>query len=596
MFKASEEYARPIWDTRIRDFNLYVGNVTPKKYKSEANFHVPYCSTLLNNVLPLLTARLPESKVIPRNSDRDREAARKMEALLQYTFDINKYDLTFINTIQTSMLSGSGWLRVGWNWQDTKTDHASITLIDSYRVYPHSRKVSLDDNWPIFIVTEMTKAEMIEAGWDKTAIHNLSKSSLKTQTYRRQILQSLGMSAKEFETGTNPKDDVYEVIEVMGNMDLSFEDTSEKALEQGYLVIANRESLINLDSSKDKEQFASPYNFKKIPLCLFPYETIPDILLGIGFITPIASQQEELDALENMKADNYKRRNNPPIIVRRSGNVDLSTLQFVAATPWEVNENGDIQPYESPDLAPSIDNQQGMVKSVMQARTGANDVLLVDDATTLKGGNSATGAAIANENTKTRFRPHATRIDLLNERLGEMLINLYQDPRFFDREKELAIADEDGNNKLQKVGPKDVKGDLEFRVTSASSIASSADSKLQRALNLKEIYIQDPTINQDEMDKQVFDNAEGYDYTKVKRPMQSMNTDAQGTLEQLTALAQSPQFSQLPPDQQQQILGQIKQLSQHLQAGAPQQGQPGMSAPQPMAPQDSAPIAKEGGL
>ena len=39
-----------------------------------------------------------------------------------------------------------------------------------------------------------------------------------------------------------------------------------------------------------------------------------------------------------------------------------------------------------PDLAPSIESQQDRIRAIMQARTGANDVLLVSDYSDIKGG------------------------------------------------------------------------------------------------------------------------------------------------------------------------------------------------------------------
>lgn len=562
-YKAAVEYIRPIWAQDNRCFNLYTGRLPRKKYRSEANFHVPYTATLVENVHPLLTGNFPRTATLARN-DSDREAAILMNELLDYTFDVNTFDFTFMMTQKASMLYGDGWNKVIWDYQDKATDHASIIPLNSFDVIPHPKKITLDDNFPMFIRAEMTKQEMVEKGWDKNAIRKLGKSKLNTPSWRRQQLQAMGITNVDSQQNEDqPSDDLYEVIEIWGMQDLSFGRDSMATEKMACLVIANGEAIINTDTYFGFKRFESPYSHGKIPLAQLRFNPLPDLLLSESFIDPIASLQEELNGLENMKIDNYKRRNNPPMKVLRSGNVDLSTLKFANSLPWMMETMDDVTPFELPDLASSIENQQDMVRTQMQARSGANDVLLAQDYATIKGGNSATGASIANENSKARFGPQAKLIDLYIERIGEMLVNMYQDPHFFDHDKAIAIADLDGNYSLRTVKPQDVQGDLMFRVESASSLAESNDEKLSKYINLKELYLQDPTVNQDEFDKKIFDAAE-LDYNKMKKTVSSMVPDVTSKLQQLTAQANDPNFQALNPAAQQTILGLISKLKQMI--------------------------------
>ncbi len=553
-------FTAPRFERNSYNFSLYTGTAAKKKYKSEANFFVPYAATLLDIVHPLLTARFPKASVVARN-ERDREAARLMNELLKYTFDTNLFDWTFMNQQKASMLFADAWAKVSWNYADSKTDCVTITPLNSFDVLPHPRKITLDDRWPIFIRAEMTKAEMIAQGWDKDAINSVGTSQLKTENYRKQQLAALGYSYSS-DDNSNKQDDLYEVVEMWGKMDLSGNDEPEK---MSYMVMVNGEKLVNTNPPKGKGQFESPYDHDKIPLAHLPYGVIPNVLLGESFMDPIVSQQEELNALENMKADNYKRRNNPPLKVRRSGDIDLSTLKFVNAMPWLVNDIDDITEFIVPDLAPSIDNQQGMIKSVMQARTGANDVLLASQDAAIQAGDTATGASIANENTKTRFKPQAKAIDLYIQRIGDLAINLYQDPRMFDRQRAIAVADEEGEYYEEMVRPDDIKGDLQFVVQSASTLAESNEQKLQKYVNLKQLYEGDPTINQEEFDKEIFEAA-GMDYNKVKLDSGNMVQEAAMKLKQLVAITRQPGFKSTPTAQQQQVLAQIDKLQQIISA------------------------------
>lgn len=567
-YTAAYNFIKPHWDKNAYHFSLYTGMLPKRKYKSEANFHVPYVATLLDNVHPLLTARFPEGSVIARN-DRDRNAATLMNEILKYTFQVNTFDWTLMMQQKASMLYGNAWVKVCWDYSEDGRDHAKIVSLSSFDVIPHPRKVSMDDRWPVYVRSEMTKGEMIEQGWDKKAIKALGPSKLNDKTYRDKQLQSLGY-ANSPDGPSESQDDLYEVVEVHGKMQFN-DDEPER---MGYLVLVNREVLVNTEPFPGKQPFESPYNHNKIPLAQLPYNSYPNVLLAESFIDPVASQQEELNALENMKADNYKRRNNPPLIIRRSGEIDISTLKYVNSTPWEVNDVDDITQFTLPDLAPSIESQQNQIRQIMQARTGANDVLLATEDASIQAGNTATGASIANENTKTRFKPQARSIDLFVERITELCINLYQDPRYFDREMAIPIADEEGQFTEELIRPDQVSGDLQFKVNSSSSLAESNEQLMTKYLNLRQLYGQDPTYNMAPIDEKIFDAADDGLYNKVKRGADSLKEDAATKLQQLVSVAKSPGFASQPEAQKSQVLTQIQKLRQVLSGEEPMQEAP----------------------
>lgn len=554
-WKAAKEFARPIWDRRNVNFALYVG-ARKKKPKSVANYSVPYVATLVDIVHPVLTNKLPTYSV-SANNERDKEASTLGNELLRHDFDQNNFEFKFLSSNKEAMIYDTAWTKVCWKYQDKTTDRASIEQLNTFDVYPHPEKTDLDDDFPLFVRAEMTKAQMKKEGWNEELIDSLGESKLETLDYRKQQLQLLGYTDKEIKD--DKKDDLYEVIEVWGMSDF---DDERKV---GCVIIANGEKVINTDPYPDKKPFESPYNHGKLPFAYLTYNPLPHILLGEGFITPIASLQEELNSLENEKVNNYRRRNNPPLKVRRKGNIDLSTLKFVTALPWLVNEQDDVMAMELPDLAPSIESQQNMIRKQMQDRTGANDVLLVSDDVDVQGGDTATGASIANENVKMRFKPQATLIDLYVQRIGELVLSMYQDPRFFDRRKAIAVADEEGNYYEKLISPEQLKGDIRFRVLSNSSLAESNNAKLTKYMNLKEIYIQDSSVNQDEIDKKIFEAAD-LDYNKMKRGKEAMLPDLTMKLKQLIAVTQQPGFENAPEAQRQSVLAQIDKMKMMMES------------------------------
>lgn len=580
-FDDAKNYASPIWRQRIEEFKLLKGKSGKKKYKSEANFHVPYTETLLENVFPLLVARLPESNVAPRNSDRDEQASLLMDDLMDYTFDVERFDQKFMETTKEAMQLDTGWVEVCWKYENKDTDHPTIKNKDTFNILVHPRKEEIDDRWPTYELLEMTKSEMKKQNWD---ISGLTANKLEDDTYRNQRLQTLNFNVQDSGTGQG----LFEVIKVWAKMDLSFGDEEDNYYGEdrmALIVIVNREKIVNINPLPGKKLFESPYDHNYCPLVPLPYNPDPRIIYGQSFIRPIADQQRELNALENMKVDNYKRRNSPPLLVNRNSNIDLANLRFENSVPWLVNKQDDIEPFELPDLATSIDNQQQMIRRTMQDRTGANDLLLVSTDVAVQGGDTATGASIANENTKLRFRPQAVYIDFFIKRIGELIIALYQQPDLFDKKKAISVADEEGNYFEKLIGPKDIKGDLQFKVRSASSLAESDEQKITKYANLKELYAQDQSINQEVFDKPLLEAA-GIDYSKAKIGKDEGLNQLATKLTELTARVNQPDFKSLPPAIQNRVLAQIQKLKGILQSQAGEQDQ----STTPESPLGSSPI------
>src|SRR4029077_11267719 len=126
----------------------------------------------------------------------------------------------------------------------------------------------------------------------------------------------------------------------------------------------------------DLEPFESPYLNNVMPIAQLRYDPLPHAFFSMSFVDPISNDQMELNDLENMKRSNYFRRNNPPIVVDKDGEVDLQTLRFQTGLPWLVKGGiNRIQPYVLPDLSTSIFNDQKMIMQRMQNVTGASDFL-----------------------------------------------------------------------------------------------------------------------------------------------------------------------------------------------------------------------------
>ncbi len=597
-FKDSYQAAKELGQSLIarRKFNLDLYTGYDPKFNVEnidnISAHVPYVKTLFDNVFPLLTAKLPISKVTARNTSKNYTAAKLMDRLINYTFDVNQFEKKYMMIKKESMLAGDAFAMVIWSPEPEK-NYPLIIHINADNVYPHPSKLDIDDEWPMFIGREMTKRQMIDMGWNKEAIKKLSSSKLGDQSYRKKQLAKLGLSnATEESSSENKKDDLYEVAIRWGMMSLVKSD--EAPQKMGMVVVANDEAIINTDPLSDKLQtFESPYLNNVMPLAHLGYDPIPHTFFCQSFIDPVAKDQVELNDLENMKRSNYYRRNNPPLAVDLDAQADLSTLKFLTAIPWVLKGGAkSVQMMLLPDLAPAIGNDQRMIMSRMQNVTGASDYLNPSPETIQKGsGKSATHAAIMNENTKMRFRPQAVYEDRFMEKIGKLLINMWQDKKFFNEEVALGIEDDEGSSEIALIKNGMVQGDLDFVTTSASSVAQSDSAVMTTAVQIKELFAQDPGKDMTEVDRVILDKA-GFDPNKIMKPKVGMLPELVARLKQWMFVKNQPEFEHMPTGEKTKILNridilttQIKELQSKIQQDQPQQqpGQPGQPQ-QPGAP------------
>jgi hypothetical protein len=592
-YKAAKRLVEPLIERRRRNLELYTGFNPYSNVENSDNIkiHVPYVKTLFDGVFPLLTNKMPISKVTARDSEKSFVAAKFMDRLINYTFDVNKFEEKYMMTRKESMIGGDAYTLVIWS-SDPDKNYPVMIHLNSDEVYPHPNKLDIDDEWPIYIKREMTKKQMKETGWNKGIITSLGKSKLGNKSYRREQLKKLGLYDSATMKDENPKDDLYEVVMRYGMMD--FKDDEDGTRKMGLVVAANEEKIINTDAVMENLQpFESPYLNNVMPIAHLQYDKLPHSFFSMSFIDPISDMQIELNDLENMKRANYYRRNNPPIIVDRDGDVDLSTLSFKTGLPWLVTGGAkNIEPYILPDLAPSIENQQHMVRQTMQNVTGANDMLNVSPDTLNKAsGMTATQSSIMNESTKVHFRPQAVYEDKYIEKIGKLLINLWQDKKFFNEEIALAISDEEGQNEIKFIKNEMIQGDLDFVVKSASGIAQSDNALLNQAVQIKELYMQDQSKDLTEVDKRIFDKS-GFDYNKIQKPKMGMLPELTSRLKRLIFLTNQQNFKTLPQNEQSKVYDQIeiiKGMIQELQSKV--QSETAEKTPlqqeQPMQPQSA---------
>lgn len=576
-FHASRTLVDPIITRRQFNLELYTGFDKHSQLENAdgLKLHVPYTKTLLDNTHPMLVSKLPISKCSPR-SQKFYTAAKMMDHLITFTFDVNSFTLKFPMNQKESMLSGDHFTKVVWN-PDPEKNYPLITSIDVNNVSAHVNKLEIDDDWPLFIRREMTKKQMKEeTGWDKDAIDTLGASKLGDKSYRREQLKKLGIPVAQSKTNPDElEDDLYEVVERWGMMEF------QSAKKMGCVVLANEEAILNPKPLYDGlEPSESPFANNMMPFAHLGYDPLPHSFWSMSFIDPIASHQVELNDLEAMKKSNYIRRNNPPIIVDKNSEVDLTALKFMAGLPWVVNGVANIVPFVLPDLAASIELQQTLIRRTMQNVTGAQDILMTAPETQPQGSHkvqSAAHAQMLQESIRMRFTPQAQHIDRYIERVGKLLINLWQDKRYWTgmqgNKISIAIGDDEGNKSLNDITNQQIQGEIDFIVTAASSLAQSNQAKATAALNYIQMFAQDPTLNLEPIKRIAFDEA-GFDYNSVLKPKASYAPALQQKLEQLITITKEPQFKQMPKVEQQKVIQQIQMITEQLKQLQSQQGQP----------------------
>lgn len=291
----------------------------------------------------------------------------------------------------------------------------------------------------------------------------------------------------------------------------------------------------------------NPFNHGKKPYAKWDFNEIPGFFVGYSLLDQVAQSQEEINDGTNQLGDVRKLTAKPIIKIKLGADIQPEDISFAPGALVPVENMEDIDFYQ-PDTAAILALLEYLKaeRENFQLLSGMNDVSLGQQDVGI-GDNTATGAAIAQEQTELRYKSPAIGLDLFIQRIGEMLIWNEQQ---FRNSKEIVPVRKDGVVQYKTIRPKDISGLFSYRIISSSLTNQTPTIRINNLLKVLQVIQQNPLYDSSKVIDELIEEL-GVDPKSLKQAGPS-NMDS---VQKLAAL---------PPDQQQAAIAKLSPEDQQL--------------------------------
>ena len=515
MAKIAREPFKKKWDEY---FMLSKGIVSKKKYKWMTNRFVPYIPAFLDLILPRLAAKRPGAEAVGRDEDSALKQ-EKFNKLLSYEQDLMNIDVVLTEWIYDVIRYGTSFLKLSWKKEKAKNLTRTKSFIEKMKGYLSKLglKFSEDDllydgpdleNTDIFEMfvdpkaknrrtarfiiqrSEQTKT-MLRQNPNYKNLSELKSLSGEIDENRRNRLSAMGLSSGQANhIIENAASDYHEVLEYWGLFDIDGDDEEEECV----ITVADGSVVLRFEEN--------PFYHGQKPFIVLRYKPEPHFFYGEGICERLKECQYELNDIANQSSDMRKLTLQPIIKIKRQANLDVETLKIAPGMPIPLEDPNDLVFERPPDFTNQLEFVSKAIREIMQVATGATDVILGQGDVGIAA-NTLGGAQIAQEQSNLRFRIPALMLDGAIEDYGDMLISLNQ--QYFDRKKTIKVFGEQGVE-YKEIAPSDISGKFSYKVQTMSMAPQSKLSRRTELVNLKSLYVDNPKINQDKLDKLIIES------------------------------------------------------------------------------------------
>lgn len=330
----------------------------------------------------------------------------------------------------------------------------------------------------------------------------------------------------------------------------------------------------------------NPFWHGKKPYSKWAFEVIPGFFVGHSLIDQAAQSQEEINDIANQAGDVRKLVLKPYITFKLGSDTEPEAVQVAPGMLIPVESQDDIEFHQpDPGVIQAIMAVQNNERAMFQLITGMNDVSLGQQDVGI-GDNTATGAAIAQEQTELRYKAPAIGLDLFMERVGDMLI--WNEQQFRSRKSTVPVKDRDGRVTYKEIAPKELSGLFSYRMISSSLSLQTPTMKINNLLKALQLINNNPSYNPIPIMDQILKET-GVDPATVKVAQQG-DMDAIGKLNAMPPDQQEAAIAKMSPEDQALVRKALINANASTTAGQDTQGQPGPQAIQGGAPLQPAAI------
>lgn len=582
-YSSSRDFYQSYHNELEETWRLANGEVLKKKRKF--NRYIPYIPAAIDLILPRLAGRLPIFEIVGRTQD-DHQHASVMQKVVDYFLDKTNFHDFELKFIRQAIIFGTAIAQVGWDFKkaavhpdlakegmptDVVRDDPEYTIIPLENVFPHPQKIRMQDDWPIVVRSEVSRRDLMnDPNVDSRVLGQVGAPKSEEEIFSQINRSPRGGSQNttRMENDTADKDsDVFIVYTYYGPYE-----------GKNYIIsVVNGSQVVRCEPN--------PFWHQQIPFVKLDYTADPHRFFNTGLVAQLRDMQLELNEIRNVRSAARAIALKTPLMVDRNAGIDIDSLKFEPGAVWpydyDKTRNAEpIRPFTVPSKLLELDREETAVKADLQLRSGMNDVTVGQDASGgVQGGDTATGAAIAAEQTSLRFKTQAIMIDEAIQCIGEQTISNIQ--QFIDRENAFRITgDPKSEQKFEwlEYSPELMKQfRFDFKVAPMSTFVEPKAAKREKLISLKSLYADDPKIDQGMLDRMILE-AFDMDPDQILRPEAEVMADQDAMqLQELATQINSPEFAQLPPEEQQMMFEQLQQLKAQVDGGQQPVGEPSMA-------------------
>jgi len=498
-FQLAKDWRSPYddkWDTFYKLYRFYLEE-DEQNWKSQ--LFIPYIFTIIENIVPRMVMNKP-TIVLEGREEKDKDAARLHQALIDYQLDQNDIRIKLIQLIKSALIYGTGIAKVDWafNTKNILSKEPILTVggvktgektVKKPSVLYDGPNVEILDIKDFFIEPGATNIEL--ANWciqrSVTTLKKLKESKIYDQKAVKKVKKSDNLNLNEFISGRDVVTDKDSTKEYQSDDEFVKVELLECWTDEYVTTIANRQIIIR--------QEENPYPHQQKPFVRIVDTLVPNEFYGIGEAERLEVLQRELNSVRNARMDNTKFRLNKVLLVARSAGVNYKNLFFKPGAIIPANDINQIRPLEMSDISGSSFNEETIIKGDIQRVSGISEYTMGrgNEEQTLAN-NTATGIRLLQEAGNQIIKMKTLLFEEMGLReIGKMIVALNN--FFINQTRIIRIIGEEGKQWI-KIKPEDIRGNFDVRVEAGSTEPVDQDLKRQQLIQLFQLTLTNPYTSQ----------------------------------------------------------------------------------------------------
>lgn len=515
-FKQAEKY-----------YDHWAGKPPAKDYDWENAVHVPMMLEAEQTITPRIYSALFPNEApidVATGGGARPDQAIKIKGLIAHHFRVSdvQYEASPAMTQNTLfgtcyMDTGSWFVKRGWladqdgnrNYQMIES-RPNCKWVDFFQLFPHPNKLEIDDGLPL-CRRQFVDSETIKSLFENPYFENQKLQEALSSKFSNDTLKKDSPNHYMPEEGEQ-----YEMITYWGPWDEDYKDkdgrTKTRKAVPYWIIVINRKVAIRA--------IPNPYDHQSAPIVkgiLYPDAKPSWFGVGIGQIG--RPTQERLNKMVN------QRLNNVDLVLNRqgfyNGNDPLlnpKNLQVSKPGKWhKVSDiNGSIRWMDTPDVTASSYQEESLAKNDFRQATGATDTL--SPAPSGEQHRTAMGISMLQGAAGMRFRPVLRRLerDIVQQTAFFYFSNLKQ---FMTEDEWVMVTSDNGETQPVLVTREEIQAKVFFIPTGISETLQK-EQQIGQLLRFKEITMNDPTVNRQEINRRIAEMLGFKDIHKLLVPQQ----------------------------------------------------------------------------